>query len=595
MKKILSIIAIAIAVSLTLEAAPAKKSSKKGNPDLHGVTIWGGGGYSGIVNKTDNSKFIGGGGGLIGVGYEYQHKKFVLNIGPEFRLFSSKDKMTQLDNPYTYDLTNQLWNGSSWQSVDPVTKYYNFENFSERQLVGQLMVPILAGAQFDDWYFMAGVKLGYTLLGNYKHKTDYTTTAHDPLKLGGDYSDMESHNLGTFQHEQKGKNKFGFDATLSAEAGVILDRWMPESWLRPKGEENLPFLHYRLGAFIDYGLKNLSLSDDGAMIWVDADNAYSRSLHQSSYQKGRLNSLLVGVKFTVFFQLNKPKQPKPLSPRMVASVYDRDTKQPVSQAKVLIGFSDQPKKRPATKYTNQKGTFTQRMVAGNYNLQVSKNDYLPQERDVEHIGDATDTICFALVPVPVFHLFVVDARTEKGLEAKAEFLEQGTENVLETRQVAVDKELTVKLKMDKQYTVRVSAPNYVDQTIEIDTIASTIVARMNPIEKGKKYTIENLFFASNETKILPESEDALQQLFEFLNENPDVRIRIIGHTDSVGTDQDNQILSEGRANSVRQSMIDRGIDGGRIEAEGRGEREPVATNETPEGRQQNRRVEFMVL
>ena len=80
-----------------------------------------------------------------------------------------------------------------------------------------------------------------------------------------------------------------------------------------------------------------------------------------------------------------------------------------------------------------------------------------------------------------------------------------------------------------------------------------------------------------------------------LLENPAIRIRIVGHTDDVGSDRDNQILSEGRANSVRQAMIDRGIDATRIEFEGHGEKEPVATNKTEEGRAKNRRVEFMVL
>ena len=82
----------------------------------------------------------------------------------------------------------------------------------------------------------------------------------------------------------------------------------------------------------------------------------------------------------------------------------------------------------------------------------------------------------------------------------------------------------------------------------------------------------------------------MNELFQFLDENKDVRIKLIGHTDSVGKDEDNQVLSEGRAASVRQAMIDRGIDGDRIESEGRGESEPIDTNDTEEGRQRNRRV-----
>jgi len=115
------------------------------------------------------------------------------------------------------------------------------------------------------------------------------------------------------------------------------------------------------------------------------------------------------------------------------------------------------------------------------------------------------------------------------------------------------------------------------------------------ITKGMKIKVDNLFFATNKTEVLPESGPALENLAEFLRTNPKVRIRLIGHTDSIGTDRDNQILSEGRVNSVRNEMIKRGIEASRMEVEGRGESQPVDTNSTEEGRQNNRRVEFEII
>jgi outer membrane protein OmpA-like peptidoglycan-associated protein len=123
----------------------------------------------------------------------------------------------------------------------------------------------------------------------------------------------------------------------------------------------------------------------------------------------------------------------------------------------------------------------------------------------------------------------------------------------------------------------------------------TMEFALEPIEKGRTYVIKNLFFATDQTEILPQSEPAMQELFEFLDQNPSVRIRIVGHTDGEGSDQHNQILSEGRANSVKRTMVERGIDPDRIETEGRGESQPVDTNETEAGRQNNRRVEFTIL
>ena len=80
-----------------------------------------------------------------------------------------------------------------------------------------------------------------------------------------------------------------------------------------------------------------------------------------------------------------------------------------------------------------------------------------------------------------------------------------------------------------------------------------------------------------------------------MSEHTEVYVRITGHTDNVGTERDNQRLSEGRANAVRNELIKRGIASERIEAEGKGESEPIADNTTEEGRAQNRRTEFTII
>jgi len=115
------------------------------------------------------------------------------------------------------------------------------------------------------------------------------------------------------------------------------------------------------------------------------------------------------------------------------------------------------------------------------------------------------------------------------------------------------------------------------------------------ISVGEKIKLDNLFFATNKTEVLPESEPSLEQLYNFLKDNPKVSIMLVGHTDSIGSERDNQILSEGRVNSVRQEMIKRGIESSRIQVEGRGESQPVDTNSTEQGRQNNRRVEMIII
>lgn len=115
------------------------------------------------------------------------------------------------------------------------------------------------------------------------------------------------------------------------------------------------------------------------------------------------------------------------------------------------------------------------------------------------------------------------------------------------------------------------------------------------IEKGRVAT-QGILFDVNSDRIRPESTPTLEEIGKMLVEHPDLRIAIEGHTDSDGDDAHNQQLSERRAAAVRRSLISTyGVDAGRLESAGYGETQPVAGNETPEGRQQNRRVELVVV
>jgi outer membrane protein OmpA-like peptidoglycan-associated protein len=105
-----------------------------------------------------------------------------------------------------------------------------------------------------------------------------------------------------------------------------------------------------------------------------------------------------------------------------------------------------------------------------------------------------------------------------------------------------------------------------------------------------------ILFDFNSAVIRPESTPTLAQIGSMLKDHPELRIRIEGHTDATGDDASNLKLSEQRASAVRAYLQQsHGIDGGRLEAAGLGETRPVADNATPEGRQNNRRVELVKL
>jgi outer membrane protein OmpA-like peptidoglycan-associated protein len=109
------------------------------------------------------------------------------------------------------------------------------------------------------------------------------------------------------------------------------------------------------------------------------------------------------------------------------------------------------------------------------------------------------------------------------------------------------------------------------------------------MEEGE-YTTRGIYFDLDSDAIRPESTPTLDEILETLDSHPELKLAIEGHTDSTGEADYNQELSERRAQSVVQYLVSHGVDAERLQAVGRGESDAVADNETPEGRQQNRRV-----
>tara|TARA_R110000868_G_scaffold68570_1_gene202708 strand:- start:7271 stop:8530 length:1260 start_codon:yes stop_codon:yes gene_type:complete len=111
-----------------------------------------------------------------------------------------------------------------------------------------------------------------------------------------------------------------------------------------------------------------------------------------------------------------------------------------------------------------------------------------------------------------------------------------------------------------------------------------------------KYSTTGILFNSGSAQIKPESYGVLKQIANALKEEPEMSINIIGHTDTDGHEEENLLLSEQRALSVKDVLTTEfGVEEDRLQTEGRGENEPVAENTTPEGKAQNRRVEFIKM
>ena len=123
-----------------------------------------------------------------------------------------------------------------------------------------------------------------------------------------------------------------------------------------------------------------------------------------------------------------------------------------------------------------------------------------------------------------------------------------------------------------------------------------IMHSIDDILTGKvSIVLSNIFFNVDKADLKPESYPELNRLATFLKSNPSARLEISGHTDSQGSEQHNKTLSEQRAQSVRNYLVQHGCNADNITAAGYGASKPVADNTSEKGRAANRRVEFRIL
>jgi len=119
-------------------------------------------------------------------------------------------------------------------------------------------------------------------------------------------------------------------------------------------------------------------------------------------------------------------------------------------------------------------------------------------------------------------------------------------------------------------------------------------AEVKKIEVGKICDLHDIYFETNSYSLTAESKRIIDVFADFLRNNPTVKVELQGHTDNIGNDEDNRILSDNRAKSVYNHLISKGIPANRLRYKGYGESKPIATNATEEGRAKNRRTVFLI-
>lgn len=591
-----------------IDKANAKANAYNERDIAHRLGLWGQVGYSNLFTsgiafdatagtgfQNRDKGFVGGG---LGLGYQMRYRQMLMTVGAEFNFYNSV--MGISNQP---DGSLQLAYGMAPYAAT-MKYHYNFAALEDKLIGGFVQIPILFGMELKSLplFWQAGLKVGMGVMKQSTISGKLTTYITDS-ELITDMTDMYGHTLVTDQSVERPTTadvNFGLNLAASAEIGVNLDQWINAS---PR---------IRASLFVDYGVLNAlsykaaagaqDIPTQMAVATNPLDFPTNSALSTTSATNAKVNPFLVGAKFAVWFDLPRPKKatqdyPKAPQPRMGVYMYDKESS--LALGGVAVEITNAETGKTMQKNTNRQGLLQGRFAAGSYRVSATKNGYYPSDTVLRNVEEFTfDTLRLPLerIPAPIVYTLcmnIYDLETREPIEAAVRLTSLTDTVTLYAAQSSDDGFIETPLT-EGNYIARMTAQGYMPKDDTLRFVRDTFDLYLQHIKPGIKVKIENLFFATNKTIILPQSEQAMSDLAGFLLENPSVTIRITGHTDAVGSDEANQILSEGRANAVRADLIQRGVAAERIEAEGKGEKEPVADNDTEEGRQLNRRVEFTI-
>lgn len=208
---------------------------------------------------------------------------------------------------------------------------------------------------------------------------------------------------------------------------------------------------------------------------------------------------------------------------------------------------------------------------------------------------------FRATPLQALEVKMIDEITLQPVKGYLEVFEIEDFDTVRTSLQSNDAgEITLALKVDRSYGALAYSEGYMVRSVHL--IGDTSSARqisilMKSVKNAEEEVIrlENIHFKTGEATLLPSSAPELNSMADLFLKNPHWKFEIAGHTDNVGDAEANLILSEKRAESVKQYLIQKGISEERMKAIGYGEAKPIDTNDTPEGRRKNRRTEISII
>jgi len=196
---------------------------------------------------------------------------------------------------------------------------------------------------------------------------------------------------------------------------------------------------------------------------------------------------------------------------------------------------------------------------------------------------------------------VYDQKTNQSLGAQIELYDvEKNKRIAKVSADSLNGQYLMVLPEGSEYAFYVNKKGYLFKSLSFNYRGETfepleIDIPLNPIEAGTKTVLKNIFFEFDKYEVQPASHTELNKVVGFMKENPDLSVEISGHTDNQGSIAYNQQLSEKRAHAVYNYLIEKGVPKLRLKYKGYGQQFPIASNETEEGRRQNRRIEFEII
>jgi OmpA-OmpF porin, OOP family len=311
----------------------------------------------------------------------------------------------------------------------------------------------------------------------------------------------------------------------------------------------------------------------------------------------RANKAIEGAQLDLYMLV-----PKTLKINLEGLVFDQKTKDPLlANVEVKMKEKESLKLRSGTD-----GVFATKFSEVNqFSVSASADGFLPKELTVNVpliYNDTTISVEIPLTPVAKKLTLIVnvfDQKTNKMIPARVDIFVRGDKKVNMKGDAAKGVYETEVPKLGR-YILTASAEGYLNATdsVEFTDPEKTPLEGnlyLQPIEVGVTVRLKNIYFDFDKTTLKKESFVELNKVVDFLKQNASVEIEIEGHTDNKGSDEYNATLSQGRSQAVVDYIISQGIESYRLAAHGYGEAKPIDSNETEEGRANNRRVEFTVM